>query len=146
MAPSRIHFHCAMLGTPENYLLLTSNLCFTVHLKYFMTLNEMASSKTSLFIIVQCRILKYSWSLCCGSVGKKSAIVSMRIWVQSLALLIGLRIWHCCKLYHRCGLDLAFLWLWCRSAIAAPICLALGTSIWCRCGHKKIFLNSSIIS
>ena len=28
-------------------------------------------------------------------------IVSMKMWVQSLASLSGLRIWCCCKLWHR---------------------------------------------
>ena len=33
--------------------------------------------------------------------GNKSDLVTMRIWVQSLALLSGLRIWHCCELWCR---------------------------------------------
>ena len=28
-------------------------------------------------------------------------LIFMRMWVQSLASLNGLRIWHCCKLSHR---------------------------------------------
>ena len=47
----------------------------------------------------------------------------MRLWVQSLSLLSGLRIWPCCELWWRSqkGSDLALLWLWCRLAAAAPI-------------------------
>ena len=58
----------------------------------------------------------------------------MRMWVPSLALLIGLRIWHCCELWlriwHCCelwdvgcrhGLDPALLWLWHRWATVALI-------------------------
>ena len=37
----------------------------------------------------------------CGSAGKKPDIVSVRMWVCSLALLIGLRIWHCHELWYR---------------------------------------------
>jgi len=47
----------------------------------------------------------------------------MRLQVPSLALLSGLRIWHCremgCRLQTR--LDLALLWLWHRLAIVALI-------------------------
>ena len=50
---------------------------------------------------------------------------TMRLWVQSLALLSGLRIWRChelwCVVGHRQGLDLALLWLWCRPGATAPI-------------------------
>ena len=45
--------------------------------------------------------------------------VSMRMQGQSLASLSGLGIQHCREL-HRCGLDLALLWLWWRPAAAAP--------------------------
>ena len=58
----------------------------------------------------------------------KNRLVSVRMQVQSSASLTGLRSRHCpkpwCKLWHiarRCGLDLVFLWLWCRLAAAAPI-------------------------
>ena len=47
-----------------------------------------------------------------------------RLWVWSLASLIGLRIWHCHGLWytgHRRGSDLALLWLWCRPAAVIPI-------------------------
>ena len=47
----------------------------------------------------------------------------MRLRVQSLAFLNGLRIWHAmsCGVGHRCGLDLVLLWLWRRSAAVALI-------------------------
>ena len=45
----------------------------------------------------------------------------MRLWLRSLALLSGLRIWSCHGVGHRCGLNLALLWLWCRLAETAPI-------------------------
>ena len=47
----------------------------------------------------------------------------MRMPVRSLALLSGLRIRHCCELWHRlrCSSDLALLWLYCRPAAVAPI-------------------------
>ena len=55
----------------------------------------------------------------------KNPTVSVRMWVQSLALLSGLRIWCCHKLWCRSqmqrSLDLALLWLWQKSAAAAPI-------------------------
>ena len=38
--------------------------------------------------------------------------------VPTLALLSGLRIWHCPKLWYRSQM---LLWLWCRPAAAAPI-------------------------
>ena len=53
----------------------------------------------------------------CGLGELKSDIVSRRMWVQSLALLSGLRIWHCYKLW----LGLVLLWLWCRPAAAVLI-------------------------
>ena len=47
----------------------------------------------------------------------------MRMWAQSLALLGGLRIRHCCGcgIGHRCGLDPVLLCLWHRLAAAALI-------------------------
>ena len=47
----------------------------------------------------------------------------MRIWVQSLASLSGLRIQHCCScgVGSRGGSDLALLWPRYRPAVAAPI-------------------------
>ena len=63
---------------------------------------------------------------------KPIQLVSMRMWVQSLALLSGLRTWCCCKLWHRS-------WIWLRSHAAMAVALAkahgsnltpsLGTSI-----------------
>ena len=44
----------------------------------------------------------------CGSAVKRTRLGSMRMWVQSLASLSGLRIW-CCRE------------LWCRPAAVAPI-------------------------
>ena len=41
----------------------------------------------------------------------------IRMWVWYVALLGGLRIWHC----HRGNSDLLLLWLWCRLAAAPPI-------------------------
>ena len=55
----------------------------------------------------------------------RTRLVSLRMQVQSLASLSGLRIWHCRKRRSvgcRCGSDPAvLLWLWCREAAAAPI-------------------------
>ena len=56
---------------------------------------------------------------------KWTGLVSTRIWVQSLALLSGLRIW--CRHEQQCRsqmqLGLVLLRLWCRMAAAAPIWL-----------------------
>ena len=48
---------------------------------------------------------------------------TMRLWVESLASLSGLRIWRCCELWYRSQmwLGLALLWLWCRPGATAPI-------------------------
>ena len=45
------------------------------------------------------------------------------MWVQALALLSGLRIWHCHELCvgHRHGSDPVLLWFWNRSAATALI-------------------------
>ena len=62
----------------------------------------------------------------------RTQLVSRMMWVQSLALLSGLRKRHCCELWgrsccrecgvgHRCGSDPILLWLWCRPAAAAPV-------------------------
>ena len=47
----------------------------------------------------------------------------MRTWVQSLAPLSGLRIWHCCELWCRSQMWLrsCVVWLWCRPAAVALI-------------------------
>ena len=55
---------------------------------------------------------------------KQIQLETMRLWVQSLALLSRLRIWHCHELWYigrRLGSDLLLLWLWCRPAAVAPI-------------------------
>ena len=48
----------------------------------------------------------------------------MRLQVQSLALLSGLRIQRCCELW--CGSNLVLLWLWCRLAVT----VLLGPLTW----------------
>ena len=45
----------------------------------------------------------------------------MRTWVQSLALLSGLRIWHCLELWYKLQIGLDLVLLWHRLAAAAPI-------------------------
>ena len=45
----------------------------------------------------------------------------MRMRVQSLASLSGLRIWRCCELGVGCGSDPALLWLWYWPVATAPI-------------------------
>ena len=51
--------------------------------------------------------------------------VSMRMWVQFLALLSRLGIWHCLELWYRLKtqtrLGSVLLWLWCRLAAAVPL-------------------------
>ena len=63
-----------------------------------------------------------------GTQRVKNTTVSMRMQVQSLASLSGLRIWCCCELQHRSQMQLG-------SGVAAAA--ALGTSICHRCGPKK---------
>ena len=50
-------------------------------------------------------------------------LVSMRMWVRSLACSVGQEsgIAMSCSVGHRCGSDPALLWLSCRPAAAAPI-------------------------
>ena len=55
----------------------------------------------------------------------------MRLRVRSLALLSGLRIWHCHELW--CA-DVAWIWRCCGSGFRTP---SLGTSICFRCGPWK---------
>ena len=47
--------------------------------------------------------------------GVKNLTVSMRLWVQPLASLTGLKIWHCHKLWHRSqmwlGSGIAVAWV-----------------------------------
>ena len=54
---------------------------------------------------------------------KRTRLLFMRTWVQSLALLSGLRtgIALSCSADHSYGSDPALLWLWCRLAAAAPM-------------------------
>ena len=56
---------------------------------------------------------------------KQTWLVSMRMWVRSLASFSRLRIWCCvavsCGVGRRCGLGPVLLWLWRRPAAAAPI-------------------------
>ena len=69
----------------------------------------------------------------------------MRLWVRSLALPIGLRIWHCRELWCiECGWDPELSWLWCWPAAAAlirPLAwelpYATGAAL-----RKKNFLNT----
>ena len=54
---------------------------------------------------------------------KRTRLVSMRVCVQSLASLSGLRIWHYCVMGmgHRSSLDPGLLWLWFRPGAVALI-------------------------
>ena len=51
----------------------------------------------------------------------RTGVVTMRMWVRSLASLRGLRIAMSCGVGHKHGLDPALLWLRCRPAAVAPI-------------------------
>ena len=55
--------------------------------------------------------------------GLRARLVSMRMWVPSLALLSGKGsgIAVSCGVGHRCGSDSTLLWLWRRPAAVAPI-------------------------
>ena len=59
---------------------------------------------------------------------KRIQLGTMKFPVWSLALLSGLRIWRCCKLWYRLQMWLGslFLWLWCGPAATAPI----GLLVW----------------
>ena len=65
---------------------------------------------------------------------KRIQLVSMRIPVQSLALLTGLRIRCCHKLWLRSGIAVAVVQ---AGSCNAASTLSLGTSICCSCGPKK---------
>ena len=54
---------------------------------------------------------------------KQIQLGTMRLRVRCLALLSGLRIWHCCErgIGHRRVSDLALPWLWRGPAATAPI-------------------------
>ena len=70
--------------------------------------------------------------------GLRTQLVSMRMWVWSLALMRGLRIWHCLKPQHSSQMRL-------RSGAAVAVVEtgssdstpSLGTSMWHRCGPEK---------
>ena len=86
------------------------------------------------------------WEFLSWLSGKEPDTVSMRMWVQSLASLSGLRIWRCCELWCRPQMQL-------RSQVAAAAVQAsdhssnmtpsLGTSICLRYGPKNSYLESS---
>ena len=71
---------------------------------------------------------------------KRTRLVSMRMWVQSLASFTGSRIQHCCEVWCRLQMQL-------RSCVAVVVAKAnscssnlttsLGMSIYCTCGPKK---------
>ena len=50
----------------------------------------------------------------------RTQLISLRMQVQSVALLCGLRIAMSFGIGHRHGSDPEWLWLWCRSAAIAP--------------------------
>ena len=54
---------------------------------------------------------------------KQIRLVSMRMWIQFLALLSGSGsgVAISCGVGGRCGSDPTFLWLWCRQAVLALI-------------------------
>ena len=60
----------------------------------------------------------------------------MKMQVRSLALLSGLRIWHCHELQctRRCGSGPTWLWLWPAAEALTP---SLGTSICCGFSTKE---------
>ena len=63
------------------------------------------------------------WEFLLWLSGSQTRLVPTRMWVQSLALLHGLRVRCCRELWCRfrhCS-DPEWLWLWCRPAAAAPI-------------------------
>ena len=62
----------------------------------------------------------------------------MRMQIQSLVSLSGLRIWHCCELWYKLQMQLR------TGAVAVLWVLSLGTSICCRCNPKKTKQNKMI--
>ena len=72
--------------------------------------------------------------------GLRTQQVSMRMQVQSMAALSGLRIWCCCKLRHKSQIQLgSYLAV---AVVEASTCSShsiprQGTSICHRCGPKK---------
>ena len=96
------------------------------------------------------------WSSCCGSAGEEPSIVSLRMWVQSLASLSGLRVWCCHRLQCRSHVGL-------RSCVAVAVMLvgscspdltsSLGTSYatgaavqWKQKITEPCFSNNRVIS
>lgn len=70
----------------------------------------------------------------CGSVGLEPNIVSVRMWVWSLALLNELRsrIATTCGIGRKFGSDLALLWLWCRPFVLAAVHVDVWSQwFWC---------------
>ena len=67
-------------------------------------------------------------------------LVSMRMWVPSLASLSGSGIWSCHELWCRSQMQLGY-WVAVAVAVASnyssDLTPSLGTSICCRCGPKK---------
>ena len=61
------------------------------------------------------------WSFCCGSAGEELDLVSLRMWVPSLASLSGLRIRRCCNLRRR-------FQIWLRSCVAVTVAQASSCS------------------
>ena len=80
-----------------------------------------------------------SWSSHCGSLGT-NRLVSMRMHIQSLASLSGLRTWCCCELWCRSQMRLGS---WVAVAVAQAGSYSsnsppsLGTSICHRCSPKE---------
>ena len=73
--------------------------------------------------------------------GLRTQLVSMRIRVPSLALISGLRMWHCHKLCCRsqmmrlrAGVTMNVVQASCCSSPSTP---SLGTFIWCGCSPTK---------
>ena len=71
---------------------------------------------------------------------KQVRLVSMRMWVRSLALLVGLRIQRCRELWYwsqkqlGSGIPVAVVWACSYSSDLTP---SLGTSMCCRCNPQK---------
>ena len=59
-------------------------------------------------------------------------ILSLAQWIRDLALPQAVM-----YVDHRCGLDPASMWLWCRPAAEADLTPSLGTSMCCKYGYKK---------
>ena len=71
--------------------------------------------------------------------GLRTQLISMKMWVGSLALLSGLRIQHCHKLWHMLQMQLRSIVarLWHRRQLSSSLTSILGTSICLRCSPKK---------